>query len=74
MKRAIGWTLSWAFFWLGDLVSRVIDVFDPQSDLMGRICYWCYNTPMMASNRLQDWGGSGPWEAYEVPEDQRFPE
>lgn len=74
LKKAIGWTLAWAFFWLGDLVSRVIDLFDPQTDWLCSACYWCYNKPMLLSNRLQDWGGAGPWMDVPIPDEQQFPE
>lgn len=66
MKQAIGWTLSWACYLAGDAASRVIARLDPQSDWLCRVCYWCYNTPMIASHRLQEWGGKGPWLTYSL--------
>ena len=70
MKKAIGWALAWAFFWLGDLVSRINDRIDPKSEWLQDVCYWCYNRPMLLSDRLQDWGGAGPWEAVPKREDE----
>ncbi len=71
MKRLIGWTLSWAFYWLGDLTSRVNDLINPEQDWLCDLCYWWYNRPMMLSVRLQDWGGAGPW--INTPTEQQEP-
>jgi hypothetical protein len=79
MKRAVGWALSWAFFWVGHLMSYPLgwanDLacrFDPDSWWVGKTfdgLYWLYNTPMCLSSRLQDWGGAGAWEEVK-PADQ----
>lgn len=51
------WTLSWICYWLGDAVSRVMNL----SDWLGGTLYPIYNRLMIWSNRLQG-DGPGPWE------------
>lgn len=56
MKVPIGWLVSWALYWLGDGISRVMD---------NRYLSWlypAYNSLMIASSNVQDWSGcDGPW-------------
>lgn len=55
MKRAFGFTASWALYILGDFVSFLTDWL-PWKGL--RVAY---NSLMLTSLDLQAWGGSGPW-------------
>ena len=56
MRKVIGWTLSWVLYWLGDLVSRLMN-FDCMFWL-----YPVYNKLMTWSYNIQVWGGNhGPW-------------
>jgi hypothetical protein len=56
MKKIIAYTLSWALYWLGDLVSKPMHYID---------WWWLYpvyNNLMRASLSVQDWAKiAGPW-------------
>ena len=56
MKKFIGYVVSWALYWLGDLISHPMNRFD--WDWL----YSTYNNVMLASLTVQEWGGNfGPW-------------
>ena len=56
MKKFLAYTLSWLFFWIGDLISYPMNYFD-----WGWL-YPTYNRSMIWSVDLQDWGKiKGPW-------------
>jgi hypothetical protein len=56
MRKAIGYLVSWALFWLGDLVSRILN-FDSMWWL-----YPVYCRLMQWSLQVQDWAGNTtPW-------------
>lgn len=56
MKKAIGWTVSWITYWLGDFVSRCM-----HTGFTGWM-YPAYNRLMWWSVDVQDWSGAkGPW-------------
>lgn len=57
MKKIIGYVISWSFFWLGDLISRLMDICD-----LG-LFYPAYNRLMHWSIDIQEWSGcKGPWK------------
>lgn len=56
MKVATGWVLSWALFWCGHAVSKLMHMRG-----LGRL-YAVYNRLMCWSVAVQDWSGAGPWE------------
>lgn len=60
MKRAMGWLVSWALYWLGHAVSRVMNWADAGWP------YPAYRWLMLASVDVRDWGGAGPWERAET--------
>lgn len=49
MKKFISYILSYTFYWLGHISSKVG---------LG----WLYQNFMSASSNIQDWGGDGPWK------------
>jgi hypothetical protein len=56
MRKNIGYAISWALYWVGDLVSRVMHV-----DFMWWL-YPVYNRSMLWSSQVQDWAGNDtPW-------------
>jgi hypothetical protein len=57
MRKNIGYLVSWSLYWLGDLVSRIM-----QFDSMWWL-YPVYNQLMCGSLRIQDWANidTGPW-------------
>jgi hypothetical protein len=56
MKKIIAWPLCWTFFWMGDLISWVMNNLD-----WGWL-YPAYNKLMTWSIDIQDWGGlKSPW-------------
>lgn len=60
MKKALGWTVAWAIFWIGHGFSRVIDYWPTERGHP----YWMCSRIMLKSVAWQDWGGSsGPWSA-----------
>ena len=67
MRKLIGYVLSWALYWLGNLISHPMNYFD-----WGWL-YSTYNTVMLASLDVQDWAGNDtPWGMEideQVPED-----
>lgn len=58
MKVPLGWLVSWALYWLGDGVSRVMN--NPIGQHLH--LYPIYNRVMLASSYVQNWAGcDGPW-------------
>jgi hypothetical protein len=56
MKKFIGYVVSWALYWLGDLVSK------PMHYRYGYWLYPVYNRLMCWSVDVQDWAKvDGPW-------------
>ena len=56
MRKAIGWLVSWSLYWIGDMVSRLMN-FDSMWWL-----YPVYNKLMLWSLLVQDWAGNlTPW-------------
>ena len=56
MKKLVGYTVSWTLYWLGDAVSRVMNI-----DSMWWL-YSVYNRLMTWSLQVQDWAGNTtPW-------------
>jgi hypothetical protein len=55
MKTFFCWLISWALFWSGDAVSRVMNLAEPFGHL-----YPIYNRLMLWSDRIQG-EGPGPW-------------
>jgi len=56
MRKLIGYIVSWALYWLGDLVSKPMHYFD------WAWLYPVYNHLMIWSADVQDWSGAnGPW-------------
>lgn len=52
MKKAIGFTFAWLFYYAGDLVSR-----------FPNFNYLLYNKLMTWSNNIQDWAKvKSPWK------------
>ena len=56
MKKLVGYILSWTLYWLGDLISYLMNYFD---------WFWLYsfyNNVMLASLDVQAWAGNKtPW-------------
>lgn len=62
MKKIIAWPITWAFFWMGDLISRIMNYLD-----WGWM-YPAYNNLMWWSVEIQEWAGvKGPWR---VPDER----
>ena len=61
MKRAIGWLVSWALYWMGDIASRPLRAPESWPEWWFAAWYAVYNRLMLRSVSAQDWGGSGPW-------------
>lgn len=60
MKRAIGWCLAWALYWLGDVASKLI--MSPRESRTDLVVYPIYNKLMGWSYRVQHWSGArSPW-------------
>ena len=58
MRKAIGYIVSWALYWLGDWTSK------PMHYLNWAWLYPVYNHLMYWSYDIQEWGGDcGPWRA-----------
>ena len=58
MKKFIGYVVSWALYWLGDLVSK------PMHYINWWWLYPVYNRLMISSADVQDWSeANGPWES-----------
>lgn len=57
MRKSIGWLLSWALYWLGDLTSKIVHT------NWGYRLYPVYNCLMCRSVDVQDWSkiDNGPW-------------
>jgi hypothetical protein len=62
MKRAIGWIVSWALFWLGHGVSRLFRLkLVDRLDQLHPYPLYCWF--MGTSLDVQDWAGNdGPWK------------
>ena len=56
MKKIVAWPVTWLFFWIGDLISWVMNRFD-----------WAWLNPayqrlMVWSLDVQEWAGlTSPW-------------
>lgn len=64
MKLIVGWPLSWLCFWVGDLLSWVLERWD-ENEYWAAFWYPLYNACMLDSNALQDWAGGMkhfPWK------------
>ena len=56
VKKFIGYVISWTFFWLGDLISRLMHISG-----LGWF-YPAYNRLMLWSIDIQEWSEcNGPW-------------
>ncbi len=56
MKKILAWPLSWALFWLGDVVSKPMHYFN------WAWLYPVYNNLMCWSADVQDWAQlNEPW-------------
>lgn len=56
MRKLVGYTVSWALYWLGDLISHPMNYFDLDC------LYATYNKLMLTSMLVQDWAGNEtPW-------------
>ena len=69
----IAWLLSWAFYYLGDLAYRVLELLD---DWEGWVMFWfpVYNWFMNRSAGCQDWAGyswfnANRWWPWSGPEE-----
>ena len=57
MKKIIAWPITWLFFWMGDLISRIMHYFD------WGLLYPVYNKLMWWSVEIQEWANvKGPWK------------
>ena len=57
MKKVIAYIVSWALFWLGDIVSKPMQWFEWEW------VYPVYSKIMFASLAVQEWANNdGPWE------------
>ena len=57
MRKLAGYVVSWTLYWIGDLISRLMN-FDSMWWL-----YPVYNRLMQWSLRVQDWAGNQtPWQ------------
>lgn len=71
MKLIIAYCLSWGFFWIGDITSKVLDFVasdDEDGTVLEHMLYNLYQKSMFASNMIQDWGcpDAGPWEEVDL--------
>jgi hypothetical protein len=56
MKKFVGYIASWSLYWLGDLISRIMNYFD------SGWLYPVYNRVMSASIDIQKWAdNTTPW-------------
>lgn len=73
IKKIFGYLVSWTFFWMGDVVAKVMHLLD----IFGHL-YPIYNKLMNWSINVQDWAGNkSPWmpfdtSMYEEDENEAF--
>jgi hypothetical protein len=61
MKQFIGYIISWGLYYIGDFISKIINL----SNFFGGL-YPLYNKVMCMSFSVQDWSGNKtPWEKVE---------
>jgi len=66
LKKVFAYLLSWSFFWMGDLVCKIMEFTDQWW------LYPVYNKLMGKSSTIQDWAGNEtPWSPYIQPNDFR---
>lgn len=65
MKRLIGWTGAWIFYWVGDTIYQTIHRLDWSRDgIVEGALYRVWNWFLLKSIDLQNWGDcgcDGPW-------------
>jgi len=64
MKKSCAWLLSWVLYWVGDVLSRIMNLSPGEYGGCGlHRLYTPYNWCMTRSADIQDWGmiKAGPW-------------
>lgn len=56
-KACLAFVPAWAFFWAGDLASRLIAYFGHDSERLFSLYNWCMTVSMF----FNDWGGLDVW-------------
>jgi hypothetical protein len=60
MKKIVAWPITWALFWIGHVLSKLMELSD--DGLPWRL-YPAYNKLMTYSFIVQIWGGlKSPWK------------
>lgn len=66
IKKFIGYCLSYCFMYIGNGFCWLDDGYDND-------CSWTYkalNFCFIVSDRLQEWGGAGPWKFLKISQEK----
>lgn len=66
LKLIVAWPLSWFCYGVGDLYSRILNLWD--NEYWAAFWYPLYNDFMIDSCTIQDWAGGTKYFPWETPD------